>query len=173
MKGWGEVSAACNGLSEGAYIMNTNIQTRQRKSKNSPSALVVSGLIELAVGVLSGWVYAATMEQPATMRRLGVRAPNRIRQWHLELMMAGAFNVVCGLAVPDAGRGTAMALAIGSWTNPNAFLPLAFNPRLDKSRPAYAVPVIGGLVATSIGYVGIAVTAARSRRNARRQRSLQ
>lgn len=153
--------------------MNAHLAKQQTSSQNRPSALVVSGLIELAVGVLSGWVYAATVEQPATMRRVGVRAPNRIRQWHLELMMAGAFNVVCGLAVPYAGRVTTVALAVGSWINPNAFLPLAFNPRLDKSRPAYAVPVFGGLVATSIGYVGIAVAAARSRRSARRQRLLQ
>jgi hypothetical protein len=150
--------------------MNPQVAMQQGNSKHPPSALVVSGLIELAVGVLSGWVYAAVVEQPTTMRRVGVREPNRIRQWHLELMMAGAFNVVCGLAVPDAGRGTTMALAIGSWINPNAFLPLAFNPRLDKSRPAYAVPAVGGLVATTIGYVGIAVAAERSRRIARRQR---
>ncbi|TMS51147.1 hypothetical protein [Mycobacterium sp. DBP42] len=152
--------------------MNTQFAVQQRCSTRPPSALVVSGLIELAVGVLSGWVYAAVVEQPATMRRVGVRAPNRIRQWHLELMMAGAFNVVCGLAVPNAGRGTTVALAAGSWINPNAFLPLAFNTRFDKSRPAYVFPVVGGLAATSFGYVGIAVVAARSR-IARRRRCLE
>lgn len=158
------------GTGENAYAMKEPVAIHGRHSKNTPSPLVVSGLVELAVGVLTGWVYAATTERPAAMRKVGVRAPNRIRQWHLELMMAGAFNVVCGLAVPDAGRGTTVALAVGSWINPNAFLPLAFNPQLDKSRPAYAVPVGLGLVATTIGYLGITATAVRIRRRARRQK---
>ncbi|GAB2651351.1 hypothetical protein ABI214_04590 [Prescottella soli] len=126
----------------------------------APSALVVSGLTELAAGALSGWVFAAVRRRPEMMRALGVRAPQRIRQWHLDLAMLGGFTAICGMAVPAAPRVTTTALAIGAWTNAFAFLPLAFKPDLED-RPAYLVSVVGSFVATSIGFCGIARTAHR------------
>lgn len=126
----------------------------------APSALVVSGLTELAAGALSGWVFAAVRKRPQTMRALGVRAPQRIRQWHLDLTMLGGFTVICGMAVPAAPRLTTTALAVGAWTNAFAFLPLAFKPDLEN-RPAYLVPLAGSFVATSIGFCGVARTAHR------------
>ncbi|WP_433612104.1 hypothetical protein [Prescottella agglutinans] len=126
----------------------------------APSALVVSGLTELAAGAVSGWVVAALRRRPETMRALGVRAPQRIRQWHLDLAMLGGFTAICGMAVPGAPRLTTTALAVGAWTNAFAFLPLAFRPDLED-RPAYLVPVVGSFVATSIGFCGIARTAHR------------
>ncbi|MFW0785171.1 hypothetical protein AAFP35_11665 [Gordonia sp. CPCC 206044] len=129
----------------------------------SPSSdLVVSGLTELAFGALTGWVYAAVKQQPDAVRNLGVRAPDRIRQWHLELMMAGAFNVACGMAVPNVHPNAAKALIIGSWINPSAFLPLAFRPGI-RDRLTYQLPVVAALVATSVGYTSIATTALRNR----------
>lgn len=121
----------------------------------TPSALVVSGLTELAVGALSGWVYAAVKRDSRSLRGLGVRAPHRIRQWHLDLAMLGGFTAICGMAVPDAPRLTSAALAVGAWTNAFAFLPLAFRPDLE-GRPIYVAPVAASFVATSIGFCGIA-----------------
>ncbi|MDH6281789.1 hypothetical protein [Prescottella agglutinans] len=126
----------------------------------APSALVVSGLTELAAGALSGWVFAAVRRRPEAMRALGVRAPQRIRQWHLDLAMLGGFTAICGTAVPAAPRVTTAALAIGAWSNAFAFLPLAFKPDLEN-RPAYLGLVVGSFVTTSIGFCGIARTAHR------------
>lgn len=128
-----------------------------------PDALVVSGLTELALGALSGWVYTAAVKQPDLLRKVGITSPSRIRQWHLDLGMLGAYTVVCGLAVPDAPPIVALALGVGAWTNAMSFLPLAFSEDLID-RPVYLVPVVGSFVATSVGFTGMAVTAWRRRR---------
>jgi hypothetical protein len=52
------------------------------------------------------------------------------------MAMLGTASVACGLAVPDAPRITTAALATGAWTNALAFLPLAFEPELER-HPAY------------------------------------
>jgi hypothetical protein len=129
-------------------------------SPKAPSALVVSGLTELAAGALTGWIYTAVKTQPDRMRALGIRSPDRIRQWHLDLTMLGGFTVICGLAVPDASRVTSVALAVGAWSNAFFFLPLAFRPELERRR-AFLVPVVASFIATSIGFTGTARTAYR------------
>ncbi|CQD16482.1 hypothetical protein BN970_03506 [Mycolicibacterium conceptionense] len=91
------------------------------------------------------------------MQSLGIRSPDRIRQWHLELMMQGAFTVACGLAVPSRPRVVAVALAVGAWSSPSAFLPVAFKPELE-ARPAFRMVAVLTNVATTIGYVGIVGT---------------
>lgn len=127
-------------------------------TRTRPDALVVSGLTELALGALSGWVYTAAVKRPDLLRRVGITSPSRIRQWHLDLGMLGAYAVVCGLAVPDAPRPVQAALAVGAWTNAMSFLPLAFSEDLID-RPVYVVPVVGSFVATSVGFAGMAATA--------------
>jgi hypothetical protein len=129
--------------------------------------LVLSGLTELALGALSGWVYTAAVKRPDLLRAVGIGSPARIRQWHLDLGMLGAYTVVCGLAVPDAPRAVEVALGIGAWTNAMSFLPLAFREDLID-RPVYLVPVVGSFVATSVGFTGMAVTAWRRRSGALR-----
>lgn len=127
-----------------------------------PSPLVVNGLVELATGVLTGWVYGATKAAPDTMRSVGIQSPDRIRQWHLELMMQGAYTIACGLAVPHAPRLVATALAIGAWSSPSSFLPLAFKPELE-ARPAFRAAAVVANLATSIGFVGVATVGYRRR----------
>jgi hypothetical protein len=130
----------------------------------APSALVVSGLTELAAGALTGWIYTAAVKRPDLLRSVGITSPSRIRQWHLDLGMLGAYSVVCGLAVPDAPRTVTVALGIGAWSNAMSFLPLAFREDLID-RPVYLVPVVGSFVATSVGFAGMAATAWRRRRS--------
>jgi hypothetical protein len=133
--------------------------------------LVVNGLVELAVGVLTGWIYGATKAKPETMRSLGVQSPDRIRQWHLELMMQGAYTVACGLAVPGAPRLISISLGIGAWSSPSAFLPLAFKPEL-QARPTYRAVAVAANLATSIGFVGVAAAGFRRRMQQRREQRL-
>jgi len=128
-------------------------------SRNASSALVASGLVELAAGALSGWIYTAT--------RMGVGAgtvdPKRIRQWHLDLAMLGTATVAAGLAVPDAPKAVQAALGVGAWTNAMAFLPMAFSDDLEKTT-AFKIAAVGSFVATSVGFTGMALSALRSRR---------
>lgn len=124
----------------------------------SPQALVVSGLAELAAGALSGWVYTAVR---AGAGRGKVKAA-RIRQWHLDLAMLGTATVAAGLAVPDPPKVVAAALGVGAWTNAMAFLPLAFDEELAE-HPAFKAAAVASFVATSVGFTGMALTAARRR----------
>lgn len=132
-------------------------------SRDTPSRLVASGLAELAAGALSGWVYTIALTQPELAGRLGIKSAARVRQWHLDLAMLGTATVACGLAVPEPPPIAAAALGIGAWTNAMAFLPLAFKPDLD-AHPVYMACAAGSFVATTIGFTGMAVGAARRRR---------
>lgn len=119
------------------------------------SPLVRSGLVELAAGALSGWVFTLCRTRPETARRLGIRSPARIRQWHLDLAALGTASVACGLAVPDPPPLAGRALRLGAWTNAMAFLPLAFRPDLDR-HPVFLAAVTASFASTTIGFCGLA-----------------
>jgi hypothetical protein len=133
----------------------------------APSRLVSSGLVELAAGACSGWVYTLARTQPELAGRLGIKSAARVRQWHLDLAMLGTATVACGLAVDDPPRLAATALGIGAWTNAMAFLPLAFDPELD-GHPAYRAAALASFVSTTVGFTGMAATALARRRRTRR-----
>jgi len=132
-----------------------------------PSRLVSSGLVELAAGAWSGWVYTLARTQPELAGRLGIKSTARVRQWHLDLAMLGTATVACGVAVEDPPRLAATALGIGAWTNAMAFLPLAFDPDLDE-HPAYRAAAVASFVATTVGFSGMAGTALARHRAASR-----
>jgi hypothetical protein len=135
-----------------------------RRRTSAPSALVVSGLAEVAAGALAGWPYTLVRQDPEAARRLlGIRSGARIRQWHLDLAMLGGLTVAVGTAVPDAPRWATVPLGVGAWTNAMAFLPLAFKPEVDR-HPVYRALTGASFVATSTGFVGMAVAGARRRR---------
>lgn len=131
-----------------------------------PSALVVSGLAEVALGALAGWPYTLVRQNPEAARRLlGIRSAARVRQWHLDLAMLGGLTVAVGTAVPDAPKWASIPLGVGAWTNAMSFLPLVFNPEADKS-PVYKAAAGASFVTTSVGFVGMALAGARARRRA-------
>jgi hypothetical protein len=114
------------------------------------------GLVELAVGGLLGWAMVMRKETPELLRRIGVVAPQRIRQIHLDYVMMGLILIGVGLAVPDLPTAIAVALVFGTAVNPFLFAPLAFDPDIE-SRLWYRslavvsfVGVSGGLVAAAI-----------------------
>lgn len=127
-------------------------------TRPAPGGLVTSGVVELAAGALSGWVYAAVRYDDEGARKLRIKSPARIRQWHLDLIALGTGTVALGLAVPDAPKVVQGALAAGAWTNAMMFLPLAYQPELLK-HPAYRKLGLASFVATSVGFSGMAVTA--------------
>ena len=127
-----------------------------------PSRLVTSGAVELAAGALTGWVYALAHTQPAQAERLGIRSAERVRQWHLDLVMMGSATVAAGLAAPGAPRVVAGALAVGAWTNPSAFLVLAVRPDAYGSA-SFRAASVASFVLTTVGFTGVAASVVRRR----------
>jgi len=132
-------------------------------SRPVPSRLVASGVVELAAGPLSGWVYTSARTQPELAGQLGIRSTTRVRQWHLYLVLLGSATVAAGLAVPSAPSIASASFGIGAWTNAMAFLPLAFKPDIDK-HPAFIACTAGSFVATTIGFTGMAAACIQRRR---------
>jgi hypothetical protein len=118
--------------------------------------VVQIGLIELAIAGLLGWAMVIRAERPEWLRRIGVVAPQRIRQVHLDYVMMGLILIGVGLAVPDLSTAVAAALVFGTLVNPILFVPLAFDPEVDKRLWYRALAVVsflgvsGGLVAAAI-----------------------
>jgi len=114
------------------------------------------GLIELALGGLLGWAMLIREEQPDWLRRIGVVAPARIRQVHLDYVMMGLILIGVGLAVPDLPTAVAIYLVFGTFVNPFLFVPLAFDPEVEKRLWYRALAVIsfigvsGGLVVAAV-----------------------
>lgn len=125
--------------------------------------LVLSGLTELAAGALSGWLYTLVKTDGEKARALGIKSGARVRQWHLDLIALGGLTAMAGTAVPDLPNWVRWPLGIGAWTNAMSFLPLALSPDIDQRLP-FRVAVGASFVATSVGFTGLAVTAARRRR---------
>jgi hypothetical protein len=118
--------------------------------------VVQIGLVELALGGLLGWAMVVREENPAWLRRIGIVAPARIRQVHLDYVMMGLILVGVGLAIPDLPDAIAVALVFGTVVNPLLFVPLAFDPDVKERSWYRSVAVVsflgvsGGLVAAAI-----------------------
>jgi hydroxylaminobenzene mutase len=114
------------------------------------------GLIELAIGGLLGWAMVVREERPEWIKRIGIVAPQRIRQVHLDYVMMGLILIGVGLAVPDLPTVVAVALVFGTAVNPLLFVPLAFDPEVEKRLWYRSLSVVsfigvsGGLVAAAI-----------------------
>lgn len=114
------------------------------------------GLVELALGGLLGWAMVLRQESPDFLRRIGIVAPQRIRQVHLDYVMMGLILIGVGLAVPDLPTAIAVPLVFGTAVNPFLFVPLAFDPETEKRLWYRTLAVIsflgvsGGLVAAAI-----------------------
>jgi hypothetical protein len=118
--------------------------------------VVQIGLVELALGGLLGWAMVIRAEKSDWLVRIGVVAPQRIRQVHLDYVMMGLILIGVGLAVPDLPDAIAAALVFGTVVNPFLFVPLAFSPDVETKLWYRLLAVIsfigvsGGLVAAAI-----------------------
>lgn len=118
--------------------------------------VVQIGLIELALGGLLGWAMVVREERREWLKKIGVVAPQRIRQVHLDYVMMGLILIGVGLAVPDLPTAVAIPLVFGTLVNPFLFVPLAFDPEIDERTWYRALAVVsfvgvsGGLVAAAI-----------------------
>lgn len=118
--------------------------------------MVQIGLVELALGGLLGWAMVIREDRPEWLRRIGIVAPQRIRQVHLDYVMMGLILIGVGLAVTDLPTAVAVPLVFGTVVNPFLFVPLAFDPEAEKRRWYRALAVVsflgvsGGLLAAAI-----------------------
>jgi hypothetical protein len=139
---------------------------RRRGGGAEIDGLVVSGLTELALGALTGWPMSLAVTRPQDLPKIGIQSAARLRQWHLDLIMLGSLTAASSRFVPHPPRAVAVPLAVGAWTNANAFGVLAFRPEL-KEHPAYKAGVIASFVSTSWGFTGLAAVAWKRWRTAR------
>ncbi len=118
--------------------------------------MIQIGLIELALGGLLGWAMVIREEKREWLTRIGIVAPQRIRQVHLDYVMMGLILIGVGLAVPDLPTVVAVALVFGTLVNPFLFVPLAFDPEVEK-RPWYQVLAVVSFLGVSGGLVAAAI----------------
>ena len=135
---------------------------RPGRAQSGVDPLVVSGLVELATGALTGWLYTLVKTDREKARALGIKSGARVRQWHLDLIALGGLTAMAGTAVPDLPRWVKWPLGIGAWTNAMSFLPLALDPEIEQ-RELYRAAVGASFVTTSAGFTGLALTAVRRR----------
>jgi len=114
------------------------------------------GLVELALGGLLGWAMVIRAEKSEWLARIGVVAPQRIRQVHLDYVMMGLILIGVGLAVPDLPTAIAAALVFGTVINPFLFVPLAFDPDVEK-RLWYRLLAVVSFIGVSGGLVAAAI----------------
>src|SRR4029077_18448651 len=107
--------------------------------------MIQIGLIELALGGLLGWAMVVREEKQEWLRRIGVGAPHRVRQVHLDYVMMGLILIGVGLAVPDLPTGVAAALVFGTAVNPFLFLPPAFDTEVQARLWDRALAVVSFL----------------------------
>jgi hypothetical protein len=118
--------------------------------------VVQIGLVELALGGLLGWAMVVREEKVEWLRRIGMVAPQRIRQVHLDYVMMGLILIGVGLAVPDLPKAIALALVFGTIVNPFLFVPLAFDPDVAQ-RSWYRVLAVVSFLGVSGGLVAAAI----------------
>lgn len=114
------------------------------------------GLAELALGALLGWAMVVRDEKPDWLRRIGVVAPHRIRQVHLDYVMMGLILIGVGVAVPDLPAALAAYLVFGTVVNPFLFVPPAFSPEVQR-RLWYRALAVVSFLGVSIGLVAAAI----------------
>ena len=129
-----------------------------KKRHPRPEGLVVAGLTELAMGALMGWPMSLAVSRPQDLSKIGINSAARLCQWHLDLIMLGSLTAAAPKLVPDLPPQVAVPLAVGAWTNANAFGVLAVAPQL-KDHPAFKAGVIGSFISTSWGFTGLAAVA--------------
>lgn len=118
------------------------------------STLVRIGVVELAAGVLTGWLMVLASEERGR-RRWGIVAPHRIRQGHIDLLMMGTILVAVGAAVDAPPLLAAVAIVAGSWIAPLLFFPLARWPQAGDAA-VYKLLDRAGFVLLSAGWVVLA-----------------
>jgi hypothetical protein len=120
------------------------------------SLLGTLGLWSLALGAVSGWLVAASVEKPELLKKLRVKHPGRVRQTHLDWIMMGLLLLVVDVAVDDIPDWITAFIAFGTVVNPLLFIPLAFDADASSGLIYRAITGVSFL-ALSVGLPALAV----------------
>ncbi|WP_026909485.1 hypothetical protein [Patulibacter minatonensis] len=120
------------------------------------NVVVQAGLIELAVGALSGWVVMLKVAYPEVLRRAGITSPGRLLQAHIDLIVMGVILIAVGAVLPDLATWNRVVLIAGAVVNPLLFLPMAWRESASGTL-GYRVVTVLSFSAMSAGTVGAAV----------------
>lgn len=114
-----------------------------------------AGVCSLASAALLGWPIALHRSDPAAIKALGVKAPHRIMQLHLDQVMMGLIMLSVSTAFPRLPERVGAPLLVGTILNPLGFLPLVFFPTCDKT--LLFKGFIGfSFISSTVGFVGLA-----------------
>jgi len=122
------------------------------------SLLGTLGIWSLALGAVSGWLVAASIDRPQLLKAIGIRHPPRIRQAHLDWIMMGLILLVVDVAIDAVPDWIVALVAFGTVVDPLLFLPLAYDADAS-SRPLYRVVTLASFAALSFGLVALAAHA--------------
>ncbi|MEX0620518.1 MAG: hypothetical protein WD181_02965 [Solirubrobacterales bacterium] len=95
--------------------------------------LLQTGLIEIAIGAMLGWLMVVREQKPEWLKRIGIVRTHRILQIHLDFVLMGLILIAVGLVVPDPPAPLQAMLIFGTIVNPLLFAPLAFAPDFDRN----------------------------------------
>jgi hypothetical protein len=122
------------------------------------STLTRIGFCELALGAVLGWGVVARLERPELLTRIGIVAPRRVLQAHLDYIMMGLILIAVGLALGHLTAWIAVPLVFGTLMNPTLFLLEAWGDAVERNAVFRAVGAVS-LLATSGSLVAVAVEA--------------
>ena len=118
--------------------------------------LLAAGVLSLASSGLLGWLIALHRAKPEAIAKIGIKAPHRIMQLHLDQVMMGLILLAVATAFPDIPDAIAWPLLVGTIMNPLGFVPLAFLPKADET-VVYRGLIGISFIATSGSLVALAV----------------
>lgn len=122
---------------------------------NTVPLLAKIGIVELAFGVISGWVLIAAEEQPAMFKKLGLVSFRQLVSAHVSILLMGVAVAVAGVIVQPVPDWVVAAILFGSIIDPLLFVPLAFG--LDRNGSTFfRVTATLAFISLTIGFVAIA-----------------
>lgn len=113
------------------------------------------GIVEIAFGVISGWVLIAAEGKPEMFTRLGLVSFRQLVSAHVSILLMGVAVAVAGVIVQPVPDWIVAAILFGSIVDPLLFVPLAFG--LDRNGSTFfRVTAVLAFVSLSIGFVALA-----------------
>ncbi|WP_152224321.1 hypothetical protein [Pseudomonas sp. SCB32] len=123
------------------------------------NVLLVTALLSISLGALSGFAVLAAVDYPAMLRAVGVINPMRLRQAHLDWIIMGTVMAVTALAVPQLSGWATVLVIFGGVVNPLTFVPMAFSTKVDSTKIFRLVSFLSfvslttGLVAATVALI--------------------
>ncbi len=113
------------------------------------------GIVEIAFGVISGWVLIAAEEKPELFKKLGLVSFRQLVSAHVSILLMGVAVAAAGAIVNPVPAWVVAAILFGSVVDPLLFVPLAFGLDRNSSR-FFRVTAVLAFVSLSIGFVAVA-----------------